>query len=49
MRLSERRAQYGEDPEVAALAEATRLESLARQIDETHEEDEASGAGHQRH
>ena len=32
-------AQTGSDPEVAALAEATRLESLARQIDETHAED----------
>jgi uncharacterized membrane protein len=32
-------AQCGSDPEVAALAEATRIESLARQIDETHEEE----------
>lgn len=32
-------AQCGSDPEVAALAEATRIESLARQIDETHEQE----------
>ena len=32
-------AQHGSDPEVAALAEATRIDSLARQIDETHEAD----------
>jgi uncharacterized membrane protein len=42
-------AQCGDDPEVAALAEATRLETLARQIDETQKEDaaerEASAAG----
>jgi uncharacterized membrane protein len=31
-------AQVGHDPEVAALAEATRLDSLARQIDETQHE-----------
>jgi uncharacterized membrane protein len=31
-------AQVGHDPEVAALAEATRLDSLARQIDETQKE-----------
>ena len=31
-------AQRGEDPEVAALAEATRLDSLAKQIDETQKE-----------
>lgn len=37
-------AQCGQDPEVAALAEATRLESLARQIDETQKE-EAAAAG----
>lgn len=37
-------AQCGQDPEVAALAEATRLESLARQIDET-QKDEAAAAG----
>jgi len=30
--------QSGSDPEVAALAEATRIESLARQIDDTHRE-----------
>ena len=37
----------GEDPEVAALTEATRLESLARQIDETEKEVDArdSAAG----
>ena len=35
-------AQVGHDPEVAALAEATRLDSLARQIDETHREEAAS-------
>ena len=34
-------AQCGSDPEVAALAEATRIESLARQIDETHAEEDA--------
>lgn len=33
-------AQYGKDPEVAALAEATRLDSLAKQIDETQKEQE---------
>ena len=32
-------AQRGEDPEVAALAEATRLDSLAKQIDETQKEE----------
>jgi uncharacterized membrane protein len=32
-------AQCGSDPEVAALAEATRIEALARQIDETHEQE----------
>lgn len=31
-------AQVGHDPEVAALAEATRLDSLARQIDETQQD-----------
>jgi uncharacterized membrane protein len=31
-------AAKGKDPEVAALAEATRLDSLARQIDETQKE-----------
>ena len=31
-------AQCSSDPEVAALAEATRLDSLARQIDETQKE-----------
>jgi uncharacterized membrane protein len=31
-------AQCDNDPEVAALAEATRLESLAKQIDETQKE-----------
>jgi uncharacterized membrane protein len=39
-------AQCGSDPEVAALAEATRIESLARQIDETHEEDAEERSGH---
>jgi uncharacterized membrane protein len=34
-------AQCGDDAEVAALAEATRLESLARQIDETQKEEKA--------
>jgi uncharacterized membrane protein len=38
-------AQCGRDPEVAALAEATRLESLARQIDDTAKKDEAAPAG----
>lgn len=33
-------AQSGTDPEVAALAEATRLESLARQIDETEKKED---------
>ena len=32
-------AQCGSDPEVAALAEATRIDSLARQIDEPHEQE----------
>ena len=36
-------AQVGNDPEVAALAEATRLESLAKQIDETQREPEGEG------
>ena len=36
--------QKEEDPEVTALAEATRLDALARQIDETHEEDRARDA-----
>lgn len=31
-------AQVGQDPEVAALAAATRLDSLAKQIDETQRE-----------
>jgi uncharacterized membrane protein len=31
-------AQVGNDPEVAALAEATKLDSLAKQIDETQRE-----------
>jgi uncharacterized membrane protein len=35
-------AQVGQDPEVAALAEATRLESLARQIDETQKAEAAA-------
>jgi uncharacterized membrane protein len=34
-----------QDPEVAALAEATRLDSLARQIDETQQEEAAAGGG----
>lgn len=34
-------AQCGDDPEVAALAEATRLETLARQIQETEKAEEA--------
>jgi uncharacterized membrane protein len=34
--------QSGHDPEVAALAEATRLDSLASQIDETQKEQEAA-------
>lgn len=38
-------AQCGDDPEVAALAEATRLESLARQIDETQKEADAETTG----
>jgi uncharacterized membrane protein len=33
-------AQVGQDPEVAALAAATRLDSLAKQIDETQREQE---------
>ncbi|MBK6007401.1 DUF1003 domain-containing protein [Ramlibacter ginsenosidimutans] len=32
--------QQGEDPEVSALAQATRLDALAKEIDETHEEEE---------
>lgn len=35
-------AQFGDDPEVAALAEATRLETLAKQIDETQKEEDAA-------
>jgi uncharacterized membrane protein len=35
-------AQCGSDPEVEALAEATRLESLARQIEETQAEEGAA-------
>lgn len=39
-------AQSGDDPEVAALAEATRLDSLAKQIDETQkEQDREEAAG----
>ncbi|HEY0826402.1 MAG TPA: DUF1003 domain-containing protein [Ramlibacter sp.] len=34
-------AQCGNDPEVAALAEATRLDALASQLDETRKEAEA--------
>lgn len=34
----------GDDPEIAALAEATRLDSLARQIDETQREEAAQEA-----
>jgi uncharacterized membrane protein len=37
-------AQVGHDPEVAALAEATRLDSLAKQIDETQREPEGKAA-----
>jgi uncharacterized membrane protein len=32
-----------DDPEVSALAEATRLDALARQIEETHEEEKGKG------
>jgi uncharacterized membrane protein len=35
-------AQCGRDPEVDALAEATRLESLASQIEETQREEQAA-------
>jgi uncharacterized membrane protein len=35
-------AQVGNDPEVEALAEATRIESLARQIDETQKQQDAA-------
>lgn len=35
-------AQCGQDPEVAALAEATRIESLAKQIEETQKEEAAA-------
>jgi uncharacterized membrane protein len=35
-------AQCGKDPEVAALAEATRLDSLASQLDETRKEEQAA-------
>jgi uncharacterized membrane protein len=34
-------AQCGDDPEIAALAEATRLDTLAQQIDETQKEEAA--------
>jgi uncharacterized membrane protein len=37
-------AQVGHDPEVAALAEATRLESLAKQIEETQKEQDREDA-----
>ena len=37
-------AQTGADPEVQALAEATRLDSLARQIDETQKQEAARDA-----
>jgi uncharacterized membrane protein len=37
-------AQVGSDPEVEALAEATRLDSLAKQIDETQKEQERERA-----
>ena len=35
-------AQVGPDPEVEALAEATRLDSLAKQIDETQHDEEGA-------
>jgi uncharacterized membrane protein len=35
-------ASRGRDPEVAALAEATRLETLAREIDKTQKEEDAA-------
>ncbi|MBC5785839.1 DUF1003 domain-containing protein [Ramlibacter sp. USB13] len=38
-------AQVGHDPEVAALAEATRLDSLAKQIDETQKEQDREETG----
>jgi uncharacterized membrane protein len=38
-------AQVGNDPEVAALAEATRIDSLARQIEETQKQEDAPAAG----
>jgi uncharacterized membrane protein len=38
-------AQCGPDPEVEALAEATRLESLAKQIEETQVEEAAAPSG----
>ena len=38
-------AQVGQDPEVAALAAATRLDSLAKQIDETQREQESAQQG----
>lgn len=37
-------AQAGNDDEVAALAEATRLETLAKQIDETRKKEDAERA-----
>jgi uncharacterized membrane protein len=37
--------QCGDDPEMAALAEATRLETLARQIDETEKDIDARERG----
>jgi uncharacterized membrane protein len=37
-------AQCGDDPEIEALAEATRLETLASQIDETQKEEDARAA-----
>src|SRR5437763_10413312 len=36
--------QVGNDPEVAALAEATRIDSLAKQIDETQKQEDAREA-----
>jgi len=37
-------AQRGHDPEVAALAEATRLDSLAKQIDDTQKQQDREDA-----
>jgi uncharacterized membrane protein len=41
-------AQCGDDPEIAALAEATRLDTLAQQIEETQREEAAAERAEER-